>query len=104
MRDDEGTEDALLATVGFLAGGTGFMGTVERSVVDFAAPVVLKAELERERDVRADGGPETDEGRFVGRAGPVDISTRAIRLENWVERAVQLVILLLVAIYFCQTR
>lgn len=72
MRDDEGTEDARLATVDFLAGGTGFKGTVERSVVDFAAPVV---ELERERDARAEGGPETDVGRLVGveRAGPVDM-------------------------------
>jgi hypothetical protein len=72
VRDDEG---ALLATAGFLAGGTGFEGTVERSVADFAAPVVLKVELGRERDARADGGPETDVGRLVivERAGPVDI-------------------------------
>ena len=82
MRDDEATEDVLLATVDFLAGGTGFTGTVERSVVDFAAPVVLREELERESDVRAEGGPETDMGRLVvvERAGPVDISTRAIWL------------------------
>lgn len=104
MRDDEGTEDALL-TVGLLAGGTGFKGTVERRLADFAAPVVPKEELEREREARAEGGPETDVGRlFIERAGPVDISTRAIRLENWVERAVKLVALLLVAINSRQTR
>ena len=82
MRDDEGREDALLATVGFLAGGTGFKGTVERSVADFAAPVVLKEELERERDARAEGEPETDVGRLaIGeRAGPVDIFEEAIKL------------------------
>jgi len=75
VRDDEGAGDALLATAGFLAGGTGFEGTVERRVADFATPVVLKEELERERDARAAGDPETDVGRLVTveRAGPVDI-------------------------------
>ena len=83
MRDDEGTEDALL-TVGLLAGGTGFKGTVERRLADFAAPVVPKDELEREREARAEGGPETDVGRLViERAGPVDIfdeDNKAIKL------------------------
>jgi hypothetical protein len=104
VRDDEGAGDALLAAAGFLAGGTGFEGTVERSVADFAAPVVLKEELERERDARAEGGPETDVGRLVivERAGPVDIFDEGNELENWVECAVQLVILLLVAINFRQ--
>jgi len=75
VRGPEGTEDALLGTAGFLAGGTGFEGTVERSVAGFAAPVVLKEELERERDARAEGEPEMDVGRLVTveRAGPVDI-------------------------------
>jgi len=84
MRDDEGAGDALLATVVFLAGGPGFKGTVERSVADLAGPVALKEELERERDARAEGEPETDVGRLVTveRAGPVDISTGAMRLEN----------------------
>jgi hypothetical protein len=75
VRDDEGAEDALLVAVGFLAGGPGFKGTVERSVADLAVPVVLKEEVERERDARAEGEPETDVGRFVTveRAGPVDM-------------------------------
>ena len=74
MRDD-GAGDTLLVADGFLAGGTGFEGTVDRSVAGFAAPVVPKAELERERDARAEEGPETDMGRLVvvGRAGTVAI-------------------------------
>lgn len=102
MRDDEGAGDALLVAIDFLAGGTGFEGTVDRSVAGFVALVVLKAELERERDARAEGGPETDVGRLVvvERAGPVDIFDRATRLDNWVKCDAELVILLLVAIIF----
>lgn len=77
MRDDEGAGGALLVAAGFLAGGTGFEGTVDRSAAAFAAPVVLKEELERERGARTEGVPETDVGRLVvverAGAGPVDI-------------------------------
>lgn len=64
-----------MATVGFLAGGLGFKGTVERRVADLPVPVVFNEELGRERDARAEGEPETDMGRLavVERAGPVDI-------------------------------
>jgi len=75
VRDDGGAGDALLVAVDFLAGGTGFEGTVDRSVAGFVAPVALKEELGRERDARADGVPETDMGRLVvvARAGALDI-------------------------------
>jgi hypothetical protein len=75
VRDDEGAGDVLLVAVGFLAGGTGFEGTVDRRVAGLAAPVVLNEELERESDARAEGGPEIDVGRLVvvERTGPVDI-------------------------------
>jgi hypothetical protein len=70
-----------LIAVGFLAGGTGFEGTVDRSAAGFATLVVPKEELERERDVRAEGGPEIDMGRLVvvERAGPVDICGEGIK-------------------------
>lgn len=81
---DDGAGDALLVAIDFLAGGTGFEGTVDRSVVGFVALVVLKAELERERDARAEAGPETDVGRLVvvvERAGPADIFDRGNETE-----------------------
>ena len=75
MRDDEGAGDVLWVAVDFLAGGTGFEGTVDRCIAGFVALVVLKEELERERDARAVEGPERDMGRLlvVERAGPPDI-------------------------------
>ena len=74
VRDEE-AGDALLVAAGFLAGGTGFEGTVDRSVAGFATPVELKEELGRDTDAREVGIPERDMGRLVvvERAGPVDI-------------------------------